>query len=72
MPTTSAVADIAGRYHEQGYLPPHRVIDEAAAGSLRADYEDAEGSLADDPAKLKMMPQCPHLVLPAFDELLCA
>jgi len=70
MTTTLAVVDVAGRYREQGYFLPYRVIDEAAALSLRADYENAERSLADDPAKLKLLSQYPHLLLPAFDDLI--
>jgi hypothetical protein len=70
MTNTSAVADIAGRYCEQGYFLPYRIIDEAVARSLRTDYEDAERALADDPARLKLLSQYPHLLLPAFDELI--
>lgn len=70
MQINSAMADIASRYREQGFFLPHRVIDEPAARSLRADYEEAERSLAGNPAKLTILRQYPHLVLPAFDELI--
>ena len=72
MTTNSVLADIAGRYHEQGYFLPYQVIDEGAARGLRADYEDAERSLADDPAKLKLLSQYPHLLLPSIDGLIRA
>lgn len=70
MTTAPAVREIGDRYREQGYFLPHRIMDEAAARVLRADYEDAERSLANDLGKSGLLSQYPHLLLPSFDALI--
>ncbi len=62
--------EVAELYLQHGYYLPYRVIDGDMARALRADLEDAEGALADDPGELALLQQYPHLLLPAFDELI--
>ena len=57
-------------YDDNGFVLPIDVLTDAAAAALRADLEDAEDRLANDPEKLALLRTYPDRLLPSFDTVI--
>ncbi len=68
MPTVTEC--VAETYARDGFLFPVDVMDEAQAKSIRADLEQAEAQLHDDPEKLMLARSYADRLLPSFDRLI--
>ena len=66
----SSANDIAEHYDETGFVFPIDVISEQEAKELRADLEQAEAELADDPERLALLLTYPDRLLPSFDRVI--
>lgn len=62
--------DTAADYKSDGFVVPLDILSLSEAQALRADYEAAEATLADDPEKLTLLKTYPDRLLPSFDRLI--
>ena len=61
---------IATRYRRDGFVFPIDVITLEDSRKIRADLEEAETELADDPERLGLLRSYPDRLLPSFDALI--
>lgn len=61
---------IADNYLRDGFVFPIDVLGAEEAREIRADLENAEAELAEDPERLALMRSYPDRVLPSFDKLI--
>lgn len=67
---TAPTENIAAAYARDGFFCPIDVLSAAEAQAIRADLEDAEAALADQPEKLSLLRSYPDRLLPSFDRLI--
>lgn len=60
---------MAATYAENGFVCPIDVLTSEEVRALRAEYEEAEAELADDPDRLALLRTYPDRLLPGFDAL---
>lgn len=61
--------EIAARYDRDGFVCPLDILSAAEAQALRAELEQAEAEVANDPKRLAMVRGYPARLLPGFDAL---
>jgi len=71
----SAAAPVSGEpladtYERDGFVFPYSVVSKSEAESIRADLEEGEAKLADNPADLALLRSYPDRLLPSFDGLI--
>ena len=62
--------NLADRYSRDGFVFPVDALCEAEARAVRADLEQAEAELADDPERLALLRSYPDRLLPSFDRMI--
>ena len=65
-----ATENLADRYSRDGFVFPVDALCEAEARAVRADLEQAEAELADDPERLALLRSYPDRLLPSFDRMI--
>lgn len=67
---SAASSEIMSRYRRDGFVFPIDAVTDEEARTVRADLEDAEAALADDPERLALLRSYPDRLLPSFDALI--
>ena len=67
---SAADSAMALRYRRDGFVFPIDVISPEESRNIRADLEQAEAELADDPERLGLLRAYPDRLLPSFDALI--
>ena len=70
MSATATLDDFCETYERDGFVFPIDVISRTEAEAIRADYEQAETELANQPEKLALLRAYPERLLPSFDKLI--